>query len=240
MKKGILIFDICSSTEILETLVNSNHEAEYINLIRKMDTCLQILSQYFSFKNYKFLGDGFILVINPDIKTEDVVYLSFIINKIGNYLLNDITDNYIQISLKRKGFTFGYDIGDVSDFHVSNKLEFAGKPINLSCRLQGSLDKEEDAGCILFSLEARNNIESKAFKTIINKSDRERTFKNICGDKPIRCFFYNLENDYVLNTINPKPEKRLPPRIIKKEETEINVEDIFNNLDLSYFLQNSK
>lgn len=237
MKKGILIFDICSSTEILETLVNSGHENEYINLIRKMDDCLKILSQFFSFTNYKFLGDGFILVINSEIiKTEDVIYLSYIINKIGNYLLNDITDNYVQISLKRKGFTFGYDIGDVSDFHVANKLEFAGKPINLSSRLQGSLDKQEDAGCVLFSLEARNNIESKQFKTIINKSEKERTFKNICGDKPIRCFYYNLENNEILNNVKTMPEKRYPIRIVKKEEAEINVKDVFNDLNFSYFI----
>lgn len=237
MKKGILIFDICSSTEILETLVNSGHEDEYMNMIRKMDRCLAKLSQFFSFTNYKFLGDGFILVINTEkIKTEDVLYLSYIINKIGNYLLNDLIDNYIQITLKRKGLTFGYDIGDVSNFHVANKLEFAGKPINLSSRLQGSLDKEEDSGCILFSLEARNNIESKQLKTIINRFERERTFKNICGDKSIRCFCYKLENNEIFNYIETQPHKRIPVRFIKEEEKELNIDNIFNELDFSYFI----
>ena len=206
-------------------------------MIRKMDKCLTKLSQFFSFTNYKFLGDGFILVINSEkIKTEEVVYLSYIINKIGNYLISELIENYIQISLKRKGLTFGYDIGDVSKFHVANKLEFAGKPINLASRLQGSLNTKEDSGSILFSLEARNNIDSKTFKTIINKSERERTFKNICGDKPIRCFCYDLRNDDILKYIDANPIKKLPVRFIKDEEAEINVEDIFNELNLSCFI----
>jgi len=49
---------------------------EYINLLGKFNSLLLWQSQFFGFINYKFLGDGFILIIDGELPTENTLYLS--------------------------------------------------------------------------------------------------------------------------------------------------------------------
>jgi hypothetical protein len=231
MKKGILVFDLCSSTEIVEYLSKVSAMGEYVSLMNKFDNLLNILRKYFDFTKYKFIGDGFILIIENIDPLEDVLLLSKIINDIGKSMINEFIETFISEKPRRIGLTFGYDVGELFSFSLDSIDEFSGRPLNLASRLQSSLEAIEDAGKILFSLEAKQLIFSR--KKITEKNKKSRTFKNISDNKPLTCFMYDLNPDdifsFVKRNIIPKQKPIGNEKI--EEISESNKEYIIKKLE---------
>jgi len=147
MVSSVVVFDLCSSTEILEGLQSRGKIGLYNELFGHIETLIRRLGQGFGCRIYKFLGDGYILLVNEDTTTEELIVLCAVICRTCNTLLKEGILEEINFTPKRIGFTFGCDIGEIHALSIGGKAEFTGKVINLSSRLQSSLSAPDDPNC---------------------------------------------------------------------------------------------
>jgi len=75
LRKIVLVFDICSSTAILEDLLRTENQREWRNLLIRLKKFLVTRSGELSFEIYKFLGDGWILLFNDTVSGTDLIKL---------------------------------------------------------------------------------------------------------------------------------------------------------------------
>lgn len=190
-EKYVLIFDIASSTVILEDLNTNNEIEKYQLLIDKYYDFFNSYKSTVNFEVYKFMGDGFILLFEKDIKVDEIIIFMIKLTSFSEALLNDFIKEYISIpknNIPRIGITLGLDFGQVH--FIEKKNEYVGRPINVASRLQGSLKEKEHVYNALLSLKIFSNIK----EYIIKKAciERERTFRNLYSNQSIRCFELNL------------------------------------------------
>jgi hypothetical protein len=77
-RKIVVVFDICSSTKILEDLLRAENHQRWRNFLIRLKEYLVNCSQSDSFEIYKFLGDGYILLFDWDYPVDRIA--SFIIS----------------------------------------------------------------------------------------------------------------------------------------------------------------
>jgi len=63
-EQTVLVFDICSSSTMLEDLHLTNRIKEYSILIDDIMRFLEKNAAHYNYEIYKFLGDGFILIFS--------------------------------------------------------------------------------------------------------------------------------------------------------------------------------
>ena len=127
LNTGIVVFDMCSSTEIIEGLQSRGRIGLYNELFNHLETLIRTLSQTFGCRIYKFLGDGFILTLNAEASIESVIYLCSIICKIANNLVNTGIIEELNFTPKRTGFTFGFDTGVVYALNMRTGQNLLGR-----------------------------------------------------------------------------------------------------------------
>ena len=66
-EKYVLVFDICSSTQIVEHLKLEGPQEAWCNLLIDIDNFLKREREALGFEIYKFTGDGWILLFNIDL-----------------------------------------------------------------------------------------------------------------------------------------------------------------------------
>ena len=128
IERYVLIFDICSSTIILEDLHRTNQSGRYMDLVDEINSFLYKNNIYFEYEVYKFLGDGFILIFNENTVVESV--LLFIIRLVDNCnnMLSRFLDDYVEITkLPRFGITIGLDKGIIYKRNLNEKKEYIYK-----------------------------------------------------------------------------------------------------------------
>ncbi len=187
----VLVFDLCSSSEILEDLELNRKISKWINFWNSIDLFLSKNSDYIL---YKFLGDGYIILVNDD-KKEIVLELCKKIYYEINKNIKKLLEEDVNIEIKRTGITIGVDYGELIKLSLNNKSEeYLGKAINIAVRLQSSLKEIEHANKLLVSKNVKNNI-LRNYKSDFFKAT-SRSLKNIESDKKFNCFEINLENDF--------------------------------------------
>ena len=71
-QKYVLVFDICSSTKIVEHLILESSQESWCNLLLDIETFLKTESKALGFEIYKFIGDGWILLFNTDLSPKEL------------------------------------------------------------------------------------------------------------------------------------------------------------------------
>jgi len=211
-ERPVLTFDICSSTSMLEDLHRTNTIEEYTVLISDIMTFLKSNSTQYGYEIYKFLGDGFILIFQDSTLIDSILeFCVALTNDCNAYIEKFISEKIeAETGILRKGITIGIDRGYVSKLSINGKDEYVGRPINVSTRLQSSLDKKEHANRVLMSFKLYREIEELRFKSLCTETTR--ILKNIANDEKLKC--YELDVSYYLC----KDEAILRPPIKKKIE----------------------
>ena len=194
----VIVFDLCSSSIILEDLQNQNQLNKWKEFWEEIHHYLLKSSHSEEkFIIYKFVGDGFILLYKPEY--EDIlIRFCLRISKIINEKVEEIIEKYLNIRPDRIGMTIGIDKGKLIKFKISKSYEYTGKAINVASRLQSSLKKPEHANKMLISKIVKNkvciNYNSNIYKSV------ERTLSNLYGDKSFYCYEIDLtlkEDEYI-------------------------------------------
>jgi hypothetical protein len=191
-KKLVLVFDICSSTSILEDLILSGNIQNYRDLLIELNDFLQKSSHSMHFEIYKFLGDGWILIFPENSK--DSSPMPFVKELCDKYQI--LSDKYLaeilNIPPKTMGLTFGMDMGELTRLQMNKVVEYIGRPLNIACRLQGSIslkDKEPQnkalMSCQTYSyLKKTLGIDLRPY----NPVSVSRTLKNVGGSAEVSCW----------------------------------------------------
>jgi len=142
-EKTVVVFDICSSTAILEDLMLNEKLKRWRNLLIGIKNFLRTESADVGFEIYKFLGDGWILLFPVDVNGDALIqFLANLNNKFRN--LYRKVDAVLTTRVPTVGLTFGIDKGTLMYLIMNKKREYIGRPLNIAVRLQGSLKDNDD------------------------------------------------------------------------------------------------
>lgn len=182
VKKYVVFFDICSSTLILEDLINSESQKLWGDLLLKMQDYLQKARARESFIIYKFIGDGWVLLFDEDVEG---TYLFSFLKSICiefNQLYREVIKPVLNSPIDCIGLTFGLDKSTLSKITMNRRNEYVGRALNVAARLQGSIkDRDsEPQGKVLMSNKAYTELRkgmSKEYKVYRVR----RKLRNISG-----------------------------------------------------------
>ena len=193
MTKVITFFDICSSSKITEDLSLSNNLHLWQETPRKIEGWLEKKCDNIGFSIYKFLGDGWILIIDND--TDKKALLQFFAELCSKYSDNFYTviEKKLSTEIKPVGLTFGLDIGEIYDVKIGGITEYMGPTLNIAARLQSCVQRpdclSDDPSNKLFMI--RNNY-FNYFKDYVGgdykvEEKTRRTLRNIRNDGTFIC-----------------------------------------------------
>ncbi len=188
----VLVFDICSSTSIIEDLHRQQTIFRYTELIARIQQYLEKYSVIYNFEIYKFVGDGFILLFDTTTLIDQVLFFSIgLTDECDKYLTNFI-NNYIEDKeIPRKGITIGLAKGLIEELKLDKEspIEYIGRPITVACRLQDSLYKPEHTNRVLMVLKLYAEIQDKLLKMVC--AETSRSLKNINKNRKQTCYEFD-------------------------------------------------
>ncbi len=204
-RKFIVVFDICSSTQIISYLHESDSTERFQILI------LFIIDKLKNFKDvnlevYKYMGDGFILIVDEKTLIDDVLRNFFhLIIEFDEEIHRFHNDFLHQQPLKRLGLTVAIDKGFI--YRIQNDIfpaiEYFGKPISVASRLQGKLSEPNDVNKVLVSGVVHSDIENKALKSLFVR--KPKILRNMYNDQERP--YYELDamyfSDFNLKKLHP-------------------------------------
>lgn len=159
-RKLVVVFDICSSTSILEDLKQTDNIHKWRDLLIRLKEDLLAESSRLHMQLYKFIGDGWILLFPADISSDQLLdFLSHL-----SMLFDVQFDSQIYPVLQRTpipiGLTFGIDAGELVRLEMKDQTEYVGRALNVASRLQSATrELPGDAGYrALFAKHAYNSL----------------------------------------------------------------------------------
>jgi class 3 adenylate cyclase len=186
-KRQVVVFDICSSSNMLEDLILSQNQKAMRDLIISLKNYLKSESVERAFEVYKFIGDGWILLFSPDVDGEALIgFLEDLCGQFKRSYKKYILP-HLQSTPKVLGLTFGIDRGDLIPMQMMHSREYIGRPLNIASRLQSAIkEKDDDPGYkVLLSKSSFNGLGLNETEW---KSERvTRTLRNIQGGNRYAC-----------------------------------------------------
>lgn len=190
-RKLVVVFDICSSTTILNDLLFSEQQTKWRNLIIGMKRFLTNHSEKLGFEIYKFVGDGWILMFPDDF--DGFLLHDFLYNLCERYIiLHQRVEPFLSTGIETIGLTIGIDKGTVIHLVMNGKREYIGKPINVAARLQGAI-KDGDPNPenkVLISRSVYNDFPRKQQQDIAKRftvTNGVRNLRNVLGNNKYLC-----------------------------------------------------
>jgi class 3 adenylate cyclase len=194
MRVFVVVYDICSSTRMLEDLATNDNLAPYEDLILKVASEFSGELAVVSPVLYKFLGDGGMYLLHDDISVDSLVKGLCEFVESADVIVSRFVKRHIEVELQRFGLTVGVAFGTV---HKTDKVgtltEYYGRPLNLASRLQGSLKEPDQSNKILVQKEVFQRLQDRELRRHFNL--RKRIFRNINGDQPISCYEIDPYNE---------------------------------------------
>ena len=146
--KIVVVFDLCSSSQIMEDLLLSDRFDRYETFLTCVKRWLMNWGEQHSqvnghFELYKFTGDGWILLFPATISGKALIH--------SMYCLCEMIDaelaRHIIPSLSSMpailGVTLGVERGSLVRMMMNERAEYVGRALNVACRLQSAVKEKE-------------------------------------------------------------------------------------------------
>lgn len=191
--KMVVTVDICSSTHIMNDLLERENIKIWRDLLITMkDYVRKILLQ--NITNYKFIGDGWIILIDEPYSARNIFKF---LSEINKYFDKSFTENVLptlDIVPETSGLTFGVDEGKLTKIKMDGINEYIGRAINVACRLQGAINEIDikDGYRVIISNRLYNVLKDdlgEYYAEVI-----ERPLRNIGGGRGFRCYRLFIPN----------------------------------------------
>jgi class 3 adenylate cyclase len=191
-QKIVLVFDICSSSNILEDLTLSGSLKSFRKLLASLKRFLEEQSGILDFEVYKFTGDGWILLFPPDTDGERLMTFVTRLAKFYKHEFKKTVAPFLQSKPGITGLTFGLDAGPLISLTMHGRREYVGRALNIACRLQSAIKDKDDrpANKILASKPIFRNL-LRSLK-IYEPVEVSRTLRNIIGGGRYQCIKMRL------------------------------------------------
>jgi class 3 adenylate cyclase len=192
VQKTVVVFDLSSSTTILEELKRIDRLDVWRNLFINMKGVLKARRDV---ELYKFMGDGWVLLYSPDVDIDNLMQQLNELSVFYFYLFEQTIELLIPKRPKPLGLTVGVDSGELIRLQMNDNGEYIGRAINVAARLQ-SKAKDFAAGDFTnVTLISRSTFNSRLPKgNRYSQIAEEKTvdLKNISGGEDFRCFLLPL------------------------------------------------
>jgi class 3 adenylate cyclase len=157
----VVVFDICSSTTILEDLKRTDNLSAWRNVLIHLKDYLLKHGAELDMNLYKFIGDGWVLLFPDDVSKTALCDM-----------LRELSQSYelqfeasIRPLLSQEpnpiGLMFGIDAGELIRLELNGQVEYLGRAINVASRLQ-SYTKELPGGPSYKVIFSKNSYNSPA------------------------------------------------------------------------------
>ena len=189
----MLAFDICSSTSIIEDLHKTENIIKWRDFLIWIKNYLQKKSEEYDFSIYKFTGDGWILLFDPNTSGKNLVnFIQQFCRQFKMRYKRKIED-FLETPPSLSGINFGIDHGSLIRFIMNDKIEFVGRAINVACRLQSSI-KDKDKSPQYKALVTKPLYQDlrSSFKGLKQTKVRRR-LRNIAEGKEVHCMKISFE-----------------------------------------------
>lgn len=181
----VVIFDVCSSSVILEKLQQLNKLKLWRKMWKRIFTYAnRIAGERGKCRVYKFVGDGFILLYFPNKKDSLLSFCDNIIKFVSSELEKITSQNNIEP--KRKGITIGIDKGKLIPMRLYGSKEYMGEAINVAARLQAILKKPEDVNTVLVSKKVYQDVKSFIGQRKVVQT--KQILHNLFDDTEVDCY----------------------------------------------------
>ena len=140
-----VVFDICSSSTVIEELILAHNLQPMRNLVISMKRFLWEEAERLGFEVYKFIGDGWILLFDAGTSGEELIKF---LERLSAHFRSKF-DSSVAPMLGSKpavtGLTFGIDKGPLVRLVMLQTNEYIGRALNVASRLQSSIkDKDKN------------------------------------------------------------------------------------------------
>lgn len=155
----VVVFDICSSTTILEDLKRTDNLAAWRDLLLDMKAILQEEGARAAMCLYKFIGDGWVLLFPDSVPKKD---LCGFLSRISEWYQGQFERSIRPLLLQEPspiGLMFGIDLGELIRLELDDQVEYLGRAINVASRLQAQT-KDLRGGPSYKALFSRNSFNS--------------------------------------------------------------------------------
>jgi hypothetical protein len=146
--KIVVVFDLCSSSQIMEDLLLSDRFDRYETFLTCVKRWLMNWSEQHSqvnghFELYKFTGDGWILLFPATINGKALIHSMHSLCE----MINAELARHIIPSLSSMpailGATLGVERGNLVRMMMNEREEYVGRALNVACRLQSAVKEKE-------------------------------------------------------------------------------------------------
>jgi hypothetical protein len=158
-RRVVVVFDICSSTTILEDLKQTDNLAKWRNLLISLKQCLLHEGGKLGLEPYKFIGDGWILLFPDTVSKDELCNFLRVLSTWFDEEFGKCISKFLTHEPSPIGLMFGIDSGELIRLEMNEQWEFLGRPINVASRLQGQT-KELPGGPSYKALFSKNSFNS--------------------------------------------------------------------------------
>jgi class 3 adenylate cyclase len=187
VRRLVVVFDISSSTSILEELKQCDRLAVWRNLLIELKEFLD--AHGVELELYKFMGDGWILLFPEDIRKDELFEYLNNVSSFFMYQYQEYVEPLLQKDPRPIGLTLGIDTGELIRLEMNEQIEYLGRTINVAARLQSaakSMAAEGYTNVALISKASFNSLQPE--KSDFKVSEQRVDLKNISGGDKFQCF----------------------------------------------------
>ena len=188
----VVVFDICSSSRVLEDLMLTGNLAALRDVLISMKNFLREESEAANFEVYKFIGDGWILLFPFNVGGKRLIQSLEELSRFFKDQASTRIHPKLQTTPEVMGLTFGIDSGELVRVVMLRNREYLGRPLNIACRLQTAI-KDKDPKPQYKALFSKHTFRRlglpSEFRRVVAV---ERTLRNIQGGDRYECVKLNL------------------------------------------------
>jgi len=206
----VVVFDICSSTTILEDLKRTDNLAAWSSLLLEMKDFLQGEGSRLAMCLYKFIGDGWVLLFPDGVPKKDLCGL---LCRCSEWYQNQFDRSIKPLLLQEPtpiGLMFGIDSGELIRLELDDQIEYLGRAINVSARLQAQT-KDLRGGPSYKALFSRNSFNSPGPPPKDIPVEAARVSLRNISPATIECFVFQTMTDRQATSQTPRVETAASP-----------------------------
>ncbi len=157
----VVVFDICSSTTILEDLKRTDNLSAWRNVLIHLKDYLLKHGAELDMNLYKFIGDGWVLLFPDDVSKTALCDLLRELSQSYEAQFEESIRPLLSQEPNPIGLMFGIDAGELIRLELNGQVEYLGRAINVASRLQ-SYTKELPGGPSYKVIFSKNSFNSPA------------------------------------------------------------------------------
>ncbi|HEX6045314.1 MAG TPA: hypothetical protein VFZ22_12555 [Pyrinomonadaceae bacterium] len=197
-RRIVVVIDICSSTRLMEDLIESDNQERWRNSLIELKDLLTTEQKRWpkdqTFHIYKFVGDGWILLFPTDFPSTELLSLLKRLCGRHDYAYQTLLEPVLRRPITPVGLTFGLEVGTLIGFKMNGRNEHIGRTINYACRFQSAVEPKgvPKQGKLLMSANAYNMLKDG----IDGVYRAERVLRTVQGEETW-CYKVDLFGDAV-------------------------------------------